>query len=110
MQATAFERGCGAMERRNTRVTIHSPAARPEQGDVVLATDGRYAVALTWHTPRVIGMTLGCLDGCDSRILSAHVQRTTVAGVSVEYAYSKEFRASLGAVSATPQRRGMRGR
>lgn len=94
-QATAYELGCGAAERRNTRVAIHPATTRPHEGEHVLATDGRYAVRLAWVTSNRLRVTVDCVGDCDRRIGSPHIRKRRVGNVSVEYEYSDELGAVL---------------
>ena len=94
-QAPAYELGCGATERLNTRIAIHPATTRPTEGEHVLATDGRYAVRLAWVTSSRLRVTVDCLDDCDRRIGSPHIRKSRVGNVSVEYEYSDELSAVL---------------
>lgn len=94
-KATAYELGCGVLERRNTRVTIHPVTTLANDGERVLSTDGRYGVHLEWATSNSLRVTVDCHGDCDRRIGSAHIRKSRVGDVSVEYVYSGKLRATL---------------
>ena len=96
-KVTAFERGCGATSRRNTRVAMY-PATDPlEAGERVLSTDGRYDVKISWVNPTSLRLELSCPSNCDPRIKLPHVRKRRIGEISVEYQYSDALVKAIGA-------------